>query len=59
MNMRSLALAMPLVALDDFEALGQDDPFYATLARITKENRGLWSADAEKFILANAPPITQ
>jgi len=46
---------MPLVALDDFAALGKKDPFYARLADITARHNNLWSAEAEAFLLANAP----
>ena len=27
------------------------------LARLVKENNGLWSGDAEKYLLANAKPL--
>lgn len=48
---------MPLTALDEFAAKGKDDPFFAKLAEIVGRNRGLWSLEAEKFLLANAPAI--
>jgi len=46
---------MPLVALDDFAELGKKDPFYARLADITARHNNLWSAEAEAYLLANAP----
>ena len=46
---------MPLVALEDFAQRGKDEPFYADLAAITENNNGLWSTEAEEYILANAP----
>ena len=44
---------MPLTAIDDFKKLGETDPFFARLAEITEKNNGLWSAEAEKFLLEN------
>ncbi|OQB13264.1 MAG: Sorbitol dehydrogenase [Firmicutes bacterium ADurb.Bin193] len=43
---------MPLTAIADFEALGKDDEFYRELAKIIKENNGLWCAKAEKYLLS-------
>ena len=48
---------LELTAIDDFEKLGEKDPMFAELARITKANRGLWCAEAEKYLLANAKAI--
>jgi len=48
---------MPLVALDDFANLGKTDKFYADLAVIVKNNNGLWSPEAEKYVLKNAKEI--
>lgn len=42
---------MPLTAIADFEKLGESDPFYAKLAELCKKNNGLWSAEAEKYLL--------
>ncbi len=44
---------MPLTAIDDFEKLGENDPFFKKLAEITAKNNGLWSAEAEKYLLEN------
>jgi len=52
-------ISLPLTALADFEARGKSDPMFAELARITAAHNGLWSADAEKCILARARPITE
>ncbi len=41
---------MPLTAIEDFEELGKDNELYATLDKICKANRGLWSAEAEKVL---------
>ncbi len=50
-------IEFPLTAINDFEAKGETDPICKTLAEITKRHKGLWSAEAEKFLLANAKPI--
>ena len=44
---------LPLTALTDFEKLGQSDKRFETLDKLVKENNGLWSADAEKYLLNN------
>lgn len=47
-------IAMALTALTDFARLGEHDPLFAELARITEEHNGLWSVAAEEYLLANA-----
>ncbi len=47
-------ISLPLTALDDFEELGKTDPMFAKLAELVKANNGLWSGEAEKYLLANA-----
>ena len=58
----SLSLAVPVFignAVDccvgkgqvDFEKLGKEDPFFARLDGLCKANHGLWSAEAEKYLL--------
>lgn len=51
-------ISMPMTAIDDFEELGKDNEMFAELAKITKKTGGLWSAEAEKYLLANAKPIS-
>ena len=46
-------IELPLTAIADFEKLGETDPLFAKLAEITKRHNGLWSAEAEKYLLAN------
>ncbi len=46
---------LPLTAIADFAKLGADDPFYAALAEITERHNGLWSLEAEQYLLENAP----
>jgi len=48
---------LPLVAISDFEELGKTDPFYAELAKLVAETKGLWNVKAEEYLLANAPEI--
>jgi len=50
-------ISMPLVALADLAELGKNDSMYAELAKIVEANNGLWCAEAEKYLLANAKPI--
>jgi hypothetical protein len=46
---------MPLVALDDLHGTAGD--FYQGLAEIVTRNNGIWSPEAENYVLANAPRI--
>lgn len=47
----------PLVALDDLSAKSKHIPFLAKLDQMVKNNGGLWSLDAERYLLENAPII--
>jgi threonine dehydrogenase-like Zn-dependent dehydrogenase len=48
---------LDLTAIDDFEAKGKTEPFYQRLAEICKAHKGLWSKEAEDYLLAEAPEI--
>ena len=48
---------MPLTAISDFAEKGKDDPMFAKLAEICDRHNGLWSGEAEKYLLANAKAI--
>lgn len=48
---------MELTAIADFKEKGSSDPLFAGLAEIVERNNGLWCAEAEKFLLANAKAI--
>lgn len=50
-------IQMPLTAIEDFEEKGKTDPMFAHLAELVKKSRGLWNAEAEKYLLENAKPI--
>lgn len=42
---------MELTAIDDFAVQGQTNPHFAKLAEITARHKGLWSAEAEHYLL--------
>ena len=46
-------IELPLTALADFAALGIKDARFKMLDTLVKENNGLWSAAAEKYLLEN------
>jgi threonine dehydrogenase-like Zn-dependent dehydrogenase len=48
---------LDLAAIDDFEAMGKTNPFYQRLAEICKAHKGLWSKEAEDYLLAEAPEV--
>ena len=50
-------LKMPMTAISDFAEKGKSDPLFAELDRICTANNGLWSKEAEDYLLANAPKI--
>lgn len=50
-------ISLPLTALDELEEKGKTDPLFAELAKIVKNNNGLWCGEAEKYLLANAKQI--
>jgi threonine dehydrogenase-like Zn-dependent dehydrogenase len=48
---------LELTAIDDFEAKGKTNPFFAKLAEICTRHQGLWNVEAENYLLENAPEI--
>ena len=50
-------ISMPMTAIADFAELGKTDKFYADLAEICAKNNGIWSDEAEEYVLKNAPKI--
>ncbi len=50
-------IEMDLIALDDLASKADESPLYAELAKIVSANNGIWCAEAEKYLLANAPKI--
>jgi threonine dehydrogenase-like Zn-dependent dehydrogenase len=51
------SVSLPLVALDELESKASESDFYKDLAAIVKKNNGLWSVEAEKYVLENGDPI--
>ncbi|SFL44875.1 zinc-binding dehydrogenase [Proteiniphilum acetatigenes] len=45
---------MPLTPISDFEKLGETDELFKELAVICSRYKGLWSVEAEAFLLANS-----
>ena len=50
-------VSMPMTAIADFAEKGKNDPLFAELDRICTANNGLWSKEAEDYLLANAPKV--
>jgi len=50
-------LDLPLTAIDDFGKKGVENPLFAELAKIVAKTKGLWSVEAEEYLLANASGI--
>lgn len=46
-------IEMPLTPIADFARLGETDEKYRKLAEICDRNKGLWSVEAEAFLLSN------
>jgi threonine dehydrogenase-like Zn-dependent dehydrogenase len=46
-------IEMPLTAIEDFAEKGKTDPKFKVLAEICDKNHGLWSLEAENYLLAN------
>ncbi|MDD5707505.1 MAG: L-sorbose 1-phosphate reductase, partial [Kiritimatiellae bacterium] len=46
-------ISMPMTAIADFGKLASSDPLFAELDKICDRNNGLWSAEAENYLLAN------
>ncbi|MCL2407567.1 MAG: zinc-binding dehydrogenase [Defluviitaleaceae bacterium] len=45
-------ITMPLTAISDFRRLGENNAVFAELADICDKNSGLWSLEAEKYLLS-------
>ena len=48
---------LPLTAIGDFAEKGKTDPLFASLADICRRHQGLWSVEAENYLLEHAPGI--
>ena len=49
-------ITMPLTAIEDFAKLGETDEVFKNLAEICNRNNGLWSVEAEKYLLEKLAP---
>jgi threonine dehydrogenase-like Zn-dependent dehydrogenase len=47
----------PLISLESLSEIAETSSFLKGLAEIVTENNGLWSPEAEQYVLANAPSI--
>lgn len=47
-------LDIPLTAIADFAELGKTNPQFAKLAEICERHNGLWSVEAEEFLLSDS-----
>lgn len=50
-------ISMPLTAINDFEAKAQAEPLFGELDRIVKKTNGLWSPEAEAYVMKYAKPL--
>jgi len=48
---------MSLTAIEDFAKLGEKNPLFKELAAICDRQNGLWSVEAEEYLLANADQL--
>ena len=48
---------LPLTAIADFREAGKTNPLFTELAKIVEKTKGLWSVEAEAYLLDNAPDI--
>jgi len=46
-------IEMPLTPIADFAELGKTNPVFAKLAELVVANKGLWSVEAEEYLLKN------
>jgi L-sorbose 1-phosphate reductase len=49
-------MKMPLTAISEFEEKGKTSPLFADLDKICKKHNGLWSIEAENYLLKNCCP---
>ncbi len=51
-------ITMPLTAISDFAELGKANGVFRELASICEKHKGLWSVEAETFLLANVDKLS-
>ncbi len=52
-------LHLDLTAINDFERLGKTNPVFSELASITRKDNGLWSVEAEEYLLHHVTDLSQ
>jgi threonine dehydrogenase-like Zn-dependent dehydrogenase len=50
-------IRLELTAIDDFAVRGKNDALFRALEKITEKNNGVWSIEAETYLLDHAPAI--
>jgi threonine dehydrogenase-like Zn-dependent dehydrogenase len=50
-------IKLDLTAIEDFKKFRDKNPLFKELYHITEKNKGLWSLEAEEYLLANAEKI--
>lgn len=50
-------IALPLTAINDFEEKGKSNDLFNNLHKIVTKNNGIWSDEAEKYLLQHAEKI--
>ena len=50
-------ISLPTTAITEFAEKGKTDPLFAKLDEICSRHNGLWSVEAENYLLANAKAI--
>jgi threonine dehydrogenase-like Zn-dependent dehydrogenase len=50
-------ISLPLTAIADFELKGKSDLLFRNLAQLVNKNKGLWSIEAEEYLINNANAI--
>ncbi|MFW6371769.1 MAG: zinc-binding dehydrogenase [Bacteroidota bacterium] len=50
-------IKMPLVAIEEFVEKGKSNTLFAELHELVSANNGIWSGEAEKYLLENADKI--
>ena len=50
-------IRLDLTAIDEFEAKAEGDPLFARLAEIAGRHKGVWSLEAEAYLLEHAPGL--
>ena len=50
-------ISLPLTALEDFQEKGKTDTLFKDLNEIIEKTNGIWSKEAEDYLLKNARPI--